>query len=215
MPHPLAACPPPRCMPHPLAACCTPSLHPPPRPCTPLQVCHAWLPLRARGEYKRRLAPPSRSRPRSRRTVRRLKAPSWRRLGSAAACLPCLLGLARLARCGAPHSGAAAAPLCAQREAETQAPSLGRTLPRLAAPASRLQASGGPACHAGPTPPTTVVGELPRCPACRAPSLPQARCSYYEVVRTMYYYPPTMRLLRTYCVPTAHLLRTYYAPTTH
>ena len=35
-------------------------------------------------------------------------------------------------------------------------------------------ATDDPGCHAGPTPPTTVVGELPRCPACSSPSLPQA-----------------------------------------
>ena len=48
-------------------------------------------------------------------------------------------------------------------------------------------ASDGPACHAGPTPPTTVVGELPRCPACGAPSLPQALLFDEEYESHSYY----------------------------
>ena len=48
-------------------------------------------------------------------------------------------------------------------------------------------ASDGPACHAGPTPPTTVVGELPQCPACGAPSLPQALLFDEEYESHSYY----------------------------
>ena len=48
-------------------------------------------------------------------------------------------------------------------------------------------ASDGPACHAGPTPPTTMVGELPRCPACGAPSLPQALLFDEEYESHSYY----------------------------
>ena len=48
-------------------------------------------------------------------------------------------------------------------------------------------ASDGPACHAAPVPPTTVVGELPQCPACGAPSLPQALLFDEEYESHSYY----------------------------